>query len=234
MSSNEKGKENYQQSKNRKRERPNLNRTQLRSFLELCARASGSGDFEIRLGLGRQDVDWLKGRLNINDPEDAKKYLAEFGKDADLEEMMKGNEREFARRKRQEAQARFEANEALRIEEDKKRRAKIKAMIDPLEIKNEHQERQRRFDERKNVDGNKRAIEVYHTPSKYYEPSQPLTCEDNPSWQLPDTITQDQFKVWITHYGLRFVRDHFNISNADIRRESERLNLKIDWDLVRR
>lgn len=232
--STERGAANYQKNKSRKRERPHLDRPQLRQFLELCSRAVGTGEFEIHLGLGRQDVEWLKNRLGIEEPMDARRYLQDFEGDDRLEEMLKDNQRDLARRKRNEAQARLENREAQQAAEQRRRQQAVKELTDPTAIKKEDAERQRRFAASERADGNKKANSVHHVPSAYYDgDTEQATEKERPSWELPESVDPDMFRVWITSYGLRFVRDRFSISNADIRREVKRLGLKINWDTVR-
>ncbi len=207
------GAENYQANKTRTRQRPQLSREQMRQFLTFVAEARGTGDFELHLGLDRVDIAWLKDRLGVDSSADAKEFLKDFEDDDRMRELEAENRRAAAARGRQAQEQRLDARAARKQLEQDARRSKVKDLLDPDKLKREDKERQARHAAR----------------------SEPVIEEKEDAWRLnEDDCNPEQFKTCITHYGMRFTRDRFGITNEDIKREAARLGLRIDWELVRR
>jgi hypothetical protein len=45
---------------------------------------------------------------------------------------------------------------------------------------------------------------------------------------------KERFRRDIENHGMRFVRNKYSVTNAQIKHEANRLGLEIDWDSIRR
>jgi len=185
-----------------------MNKKDLRKFLEFASKMSGSGDYEIHLGMNRRDVDTLKGDLGIHDALDAKKLLKQFDENADLvlSKIILANKQE---------QSKILAERQQAYNDLQAKTNKLKA-IKPKKVNKIKEEKVRKSREKKLEKLNAAAITIDST------------------WVIPADSSEQEFVKLIKNRGLGFVRDKFGISNRDIFATIRRLNLNINIDLIPR
>jgi hypothetical protein len=186
-----------------------LSKTDLRKFIKMCSEDRGSGDFEIYLGLSRNEVSRIKGSLGISSPADAKDLLKDVVVLEEKEEELHRIERQaILTQEREAAQKRLdEAN--LRRQEEKLTRKK--RVLSVTKVKNQDKKRQEKFDKQ----NAKKEVK-------------------QKAWKLPAEIDSDRFKRDLMTRGIRFICDQYQITRNDIMNEAARLKLKINFDLVPR
>lgn len=195
------------------RERPELNIAQRLQFLELIVRMASVSEFERRLGLTTADVQHYRKVLNVESADEARALVRRMKKDnAEKREASIIQETQRVREAEAVAQQRLDEIEAKRTAE------RPLKPVDPVAIKREDAERQRRLVAQQ---------QQVPTPKK--------------EWRLPlegtATYRQEQkerFGRDIKNHGMRFVRNKYGVTNAQIRHEANRLGLEIDWDSIRR
>ncbi len=211
-------KENWQRGKNRKRAKPeDLTRSQKLLFVQLVARDSNSGVFERKLNLSRRDVNYFKTQYDILTTEDARRLLRKLQVEEERrEEEELSRERKNAAEAQRVAQAKLEELEKSKEqkrEESRQRRAEEMA-AKKGEFKKEDAKRQREFAEEQD----KAKVET--------EWRLPITSRDGEEEKI-------RFSNDISYRGLKFTKQKYGITEADIRSEAARLGLRIRWDLVR-
>jgi hypothetical protein len=199
----------YQAGKDRKRSVPDpLDRKKEKAFLRLMAEGQGTAIFEMRMGFSAQDVEYHKHQLGVDSPFEARDLLAKLAVEHQVEQE-KRLEKERAKAKNAHAAAERRLDE---LERSKERRGSVARdmKMTPQEIAKEHQERQKRL-----------------------EKSQARPTINENEW----CIEGDQIKKFhndILDRGLMFCVDKYSVSVARIKSEAEKLQLRVDWDLVRR
>ncbi len=187
-----------------------LSKTDLRRFIKLCAEDRGTGEFEIYLGLSRNEVTRLKAALGIASPDDARILIKDVVMLEEKEEALRLVERQaILVRERIAAQERMDAATARRAAEKDQKRRRVKSVT---KIKEQDKKRQARFDKQQT-----KTVEV-----------------KKDGWRLPDGVDPEQFSREIRVRGIRFTCDKYGVSRSDIINEATRLKLKIDFDLTPR
>lgn len=210
----EREKRAWQAGKKRKtRERPKLNIVQKIEFLKMFARMAPHAEYERRLSLEPNDVEYYRNLLDVESASEARRMAKQLDRN--------NQERHEATVIEQTKQVRdAEAIAQKRLEEIEAKRNAIKPVrtVNQNAIKNEDAERQRRWASQQN--------EV-QTPVK--------------TWNLPVDGTEarrveqvERFRREIMYRGMNFVRNKYNVTNAQIKHEASRLGLVINWDIVRR
>jgi len=187
-----------------------VSKTDLRKFIKYCAEDRNSGEFEVYLGLSRNEVTRIKASLGIQSPSDAKTLLNDVIVLEEKEEALRAIERQaILVQEREAAQKRLdEAN--LRRQEEKL--ARKKKVLSVTKVKNQDKKRQEKFDKQ---NANKKEV--------------------NPkAWKLPIGVEIDKFRRDVMSRGIRFICDQYGITKTDIMNEAARLKLKINFDLVPR
>jgi hypothetical protein len=187
-----------------------LSKRDLRKFITFCAEDRSTGDFDVYLGLSRNEVLQLKAALGIQGPQDARDLIKDVVLLEQKEEELRLAERQaIAKREQIAAQERMDAAADRRRAERADKRRKV---LSVTKVKQQDQKRQKKFE-------------------KQQEKAKPIKAD---GWRLPDTVQPDQFARDIRVRGIRFTCDRYNVSRSDIMSEAARLKLKIDFDLVPR
>lgn len=194
--------------------RPKLTAKQKIEFLELIARMSGDSVFERKFNLSANDVNWYKKDLDVETPDEARRLAKKLS--VKLQNERNTYAVEQTKKAREAARV---ANERLRALEAGKAKALDgkESKVDKNKIKREDAERQKRFAE-----------------------SQTLVKPEL-EWRLPIEVNGgseqeqiDRFRREIIYHGIRFLQSKYTgVTKAQIMWEAHRLNLNINWDLVR-
>ncbi len=186
-----------------------LSKTDLRKFIKFCSEDRSTGDFEIYLGLSRQEVSSLKTALGIDSPAAARTLINDVVLLEQREEELRLAERQaIAKREQKAAQERMDAATARREADKGEKRRRV---LSVTKVKNQDKKRQQKFDKQQQAKPVKKT-----------------------GWQIPENVSADQFARDIRVRGIRFTCDRYNASRSDIISEASRLRLKIDFDLVPR
>lgn len=186
-----------------------LSKTDLRKFIKMCAEDRGTGDFEIYLGLSRNEVLRLKGSLGIQNPQDARDLMSDVVVLEEKEEELRRIEQQAVlKRERDAAQERLDAANARRQQDraEKKRR-----VLNVTKVKNQDKKRQQKFEKQQSA--------------------RPIKKD---GWRLPSNVQPEDFARDLRVRGMRFTCDRYDITRSDIMSEVARLKLKIDFDLLPR
>jgi hypothetical protein len=187
-----------------------LSKRDLRRFITFCAEDRSTGDFDVYLGLSRNEVTSLKASLGIDSPAAARSLIQDVVLLEQKEEELRLAERQaIAKREQLAAQERMDAAADRRRAERAEKRRKV---LSVTKVKLQDKKRQQKFD-------------------KQQEKAKPIKAD---GWRLPDVVPPDQFARDIRVRGIRFTCDRYNASRSDIMSEAARLKLKIDFDLVPR
>lgn len=177
-------------------------------FLELMAKSSSSGQFEIRLGLSRRDVEIVKAQLGIEDADQARRLLRKEEERLEKEAL----ERNAARVESTREDQRRQRRQSKRDTEDRRTaRSTLRKQLDPTAIKQEDRERQKRFEAQQ----------------------EDFSSDADEDWQIEEGDVE-KFTHDIQHRGIGFAADKHGVSRAAIRNEVKRLGLAVDLERVRR
>lgn len=215
---NDRASREWKAAKNKKttRVRPALNRVQRIEFLELLAQMSSRSVFERKLGLLGSDIEFYKRELDIESPDEARRKANQMKRTGEDERETQVLERtQQVREAEQVAQARLEALETRRAVEATE---KPRKSVDANKIRQEDAERQRRF--AKSQSG-------VDAPAKEWR----LRIEDGDG---PEREQIDRLRRSIVYHGLAFTAKKYGATVQQIKFEATRLELKINWDIVRR
>lgn len=229
----DKASENYQASKNKKRTVPELDDSQVRLLVELLASNVPTGEITRKLDISDIDLDIITTRLGISSIEEAKARLATYQRDDIEAEEVAVALREDARRAAQEAQVRFDKQEAERVANDTaaSEAARENVRAREGEIKTEDTDRQRRFvDDKPKI---KDLLAQFKRPSTRYVGVSVKTVRVDDS-KFPAGLETSEFCEMLLHRGLSFVRDQYNVTNSDIRAEMLARRIRLDFDLLPR
>lgn len=196
-------------------ERKNLSNKECIEFLKLAARMASSVEFERRFGFNKADIDYYLNLLDIKSPQEARdKFkrlsttLEQNNNIAIIEETKKIREAEAV------AQQRLDEFNA------KKNAIKPIKKINKDKIKKDEAKKQKRW-------------------LKQQEEAENIVPEQ--AWNLPVEGTASQrleqierFRREITYQGMGFVRKKYGVTNTQIKFEANKLNLGINWDIVRK
>lgn len=175
-------------------------------FLELVRDLASPIFFKKELDMSPAAVEKKKKELGVESQDDARRLLKKMQTPA-----VDRNQEIIAEKKRIE-----EANLRLRQEELKPSKPSKKPNVN--KIKKQDATRQKRFEKEQNKT----------TAAK-------LKKKIKVAWTLPASESIDRFKNDIVNRGLQFCVDKYGVDSADeIRFEANRLQLKIDWSVVRR
>lgn len=225
--------ENYQNNKNRLRTIPELDAAQVRLLVELVAQSASAGEIARKLDLSEIDLDIILTRLGIESASDAKARLSEYVDDDAKAEEAAAALRERSRQATREAQDRLEEREALdaanNAEAAEAAREDARGRQD--DIKDEDAARQRKFAENKPKRGDLMA--QHKSPSKYYVGASVKTRRVADS-KFPNGLETMQFREMLLQRGLAFIRDQYDVTDADIRSEMTVRNISLDFDLLPR
>jgi hypothetical protein len=200
------------------RKRESLSREQTKVFLKLLSELRSPVYFERDLGLSKRDVEYYKRELNISSQDEARRMLKRVQAEED-----KRKDEWIQENVRQQRDAERIANIRLQEFERKKeadriaRREAALHNLDPVAIKLEDKERQKRLESQE--------LEKLHSVRN--------------DWRLPLTGINDDEKINlfrndIINHGISFCVNKYSASPQAIKSEAIRLSLKINWDTVKR
>jgi len=214
----ERAKRAWREGKKRRvvRERPSLTRSEMVEFLRLISEIASPFEFERKLGLSQSDVNYYREKLEVENPDDARRKRMKM--EAENAEMAESKAYEESKRQKEAAEvanARLrEMNEALA--QQALERSNVE--IDGNAIRQEDAERQRRF-----------------------AAQQSRASKPKKDWQLAvhgsKANQADQIELFardIQYRGIQFTCSKYSATPDQIRFEAQRLGLNIDWDNVRR
>lgn len=196
-------------------ERKNLSNKECIEFLKLAARMASSVEFERRFGFNKADIDYYLNLLDVKSPQEARdKFkrlsttLEQNNNIAIIEETKKIREAEAV------AQQRLDELNA------KKNVIKPIKKVNKDKIKKDEAKKQKRW-------------------LKQQEEAENIVPEQ--AWNLPVEGTASQrleqierFRREITYQGMGFVRKKYGVTNTQIKFEANKLNLGINWDIIRK
>lgn len=195
------------------RVRPTLNIAQRIQFLELVARMASDAEFERKLGLVAADIQHYRKVLDVESSDEARLLMRKMkSENVEKREATIIQETQRVREAEAVAQQRLEEIAA------KKNVDRPLKVIDPVAVKREDAQRQKRF-----VSQQKKIV----TPKKEWQ----LQLEGTAVYRQEQ---KDRFRRDIENHGMRFVRNKYGATNVQIKHEANRLGLDIDWDSVRR
>jgi len=210
--------DNWQRGREQKRIEPaDFNSDDLRVFVQLASRDASSGEFETKLGLSRRDVNFHRVKLGIHTTEEARRMLRQIDEEIERVEAEELNaQRAAAHEARLLAEKRLKDMEAAKAADLEAQRVERAATLqqDQIFFKEEDAKRQRNFQKEQ-------------SKSKH-----------NTDWRLPiESRNGEEEKVRfsndIVYRGMRFTREKYQVTDADIQSEAARLGLTIRWELVR-
>jgi hypothetical protein len=219
----EREKQAWQAGKNSRRvTRPELNAKQKEKFLKLISELASPILFERELNLSQADVLFYKNEFSIETQDDARRALRRLVTDTD--EVVQARVRDNIQQQRAAeavAQERLDEFEQKKISDSASKRAANRAAINPDTIRNDDAERQKRLVEsQEKLAASKAAMSDWR-----------LELDGRASF---DEERISAFGHDIIERGFNFCIQKYGATSREIKAEATRLNLKIDWDLVRR
>ena len=219
----EREKQAWQSGKQIKRTaRPELNTKQKERFLKLIAELASPILFERELGLSQGDIAFYKNEFSIETQDDARRALRRLVTDTD--EVVQARVRDNIQQQRSAeavAQQRLDQIEKKKVQDSATKRAKNRAAINPDATRQEDAERQKKF-----VESQEKAAATAAAMSDWR-----LELDGRASF---DAERISAFKHDIIQHGLNFCIQKYGATARELKAEATRLNIKIDWDLVRR
>jgi hypothetical protein len=219
----EREKQAWQSGKNSKRAaRPELNTKQKERFLKLIAELASPILFERELGLSQADVEFYKNEFSIETQDDARRALRRLVTDTD--EVIQARVRDNIQQQRAAeavAQERLDEFEQKKAADAASKRATSRAAINPDATRQEDAERQKKFVESQEIlAASKSAMSDWR-----------LELDGRASF---DEERISAFRHDIIERGFNFCMQKYGASSRELKAEATRLNLKIDWNLIRR
>lgn len=207
-------------AKPRKRDRPNLTMPQRIEFLKMVAQLASNTAFERKLGLSVADVDFYKKEFNVESQDDARRLYKRLEID-----MIEGNEEriisETGKARDAEAIANLRLKE-LELRKVREQREKAVEKPDGNKVRAEDAERQQRF--------------VQEQAAQQEE-----ALNKSEPWLLPLEGSEsdrrgiiERFRRDIENCGMQFCVNKYQASPIQIKAEATRLNLRLNWDRVKR
>lgn len=212
----ERSKRAYQRNKklSTRSARPELTHEQKLEFLSLVSQLASPVIFKRKMNLSANDVEFYKKQLKVESQDDARRLRTRLARNITAD-----REAEIAENVRQQRAAEKLAQQRLEeLEEQRAARAlaNAKPKRDPLVVKQEDTERQRRF-------------------SKQQAEAQP-----NSKWRLPlerhrsQSEQIEQFRRDLQYRGVTFCKSRYGVKLSDLKAEAARLGLKINWETIKR
>lgn len=211
-----------------------FNNHQIRKLVELVAAGYSNSEISTRLNVSESDLILLRNQHKVDSLEVARDLMKGYEKDDKIQEAELVKDRTKAKVDLANAETRLNnQSQARNIEvETKIAKAKKVARQKANAFKDEDKVRQRKLED---LVCQKDPLAEYRKPSQYYIGTNIKRARPIPGkWFLPDNIDPNDFQFNLINKGVNFVKEQFNIKDSDIRREIERLNLKIDFDLLPR
>ena len=207
-------------AKTRKKVRPVLTMPQRIEFLKLLAQLSSNSTFERRLGLDLNDVEFYKKQFDVENQDDARRLYKrlEIEQIEGREEMII-SETSKARSAEEIANLKLKELELRRTIE---KREKAVGTPDANKVRAEDAERQRRFD------GEQQAQQT-EALSKCEPWFLPLEGSDADRRGMIERFRKD-----IEYCGMTFCLNKYHASPIQIKAEAARLNIRINWDRIKR
>lgn len=208
--------------KSKRTARPELNAKQKEKFCKLVADLASPVYFERELGLSPTDVEFYKNEFSIETQDDARRALRRLV--TDTEEVVQARVRDNIQQQRAAeavAQERLDQFEKQKVQQSAAKRAKSRESINPDAVRQEDAERQERFEESQEL-----AAAGAAAMSDWR-----LELDGRESF---DAERINAFKHDIIQHGLNFCIQKYGATARELKAESTRLNLRIDWDLIRR
>lgn len=229
----DRGAENYQRNKHKKRTVPVLDEAQTRQLLDFLARDVSHGEIFTKLDLSEIDLSIITARLKIESREDAAKLLAQY-EDSDKErERIRDQLRVKIRKQHQSAEDRLDQKLAQDATDVSEREADRDATRDQrqAELILKDEERQR-----KHVAGKSKTkdlLESFRVPSTHYV-GRNVRQPNMPRSVLPAKITNGDFRQMLMTRGRTHVRELFEISDKQIQDEMNARRITLEFELLPR
>lgn len=194
--------------------RPELTHEQKLEFLSLVAQLASPVIFKRKLNLNANDIEFYKKQLKVESQDEARRMRIRLERNITVD-----REAEIAESIRQQRAAEKLAQQRLEELEQKRAERALaarKPKRDPLTVKLEDAERQRRFNKQ----------EVAALPKS--------------KWRLPlerhrsETDQIEQFRRDLQYRGVSFCKSRYGVKLADLKAEAARLGLKINWETIKR
>lgn len=196
--------------------RPVLTIPQRIEFLKLVAQMASPSAFERKLNLSKQDIEYYKKQLNVENSDEASRLYRKLERNPNY-----NSEETILNENKKAREAEAVANQRLQALEAKQHNSQI-VQVDKDKIRAEDIARQ------KNLEAIEEA-EVMSALSQHDSWTLPLKGSEA---QRNETI--ERFRRDIEHQGINFCTSKYGVSKLQIKTEAHRLNLKINWDRVKR
>lgn len=193
-------------------ERRTLSTNERILFLELVSKVASPAVFQRKLGIDASDVEHYKQQLDIQSHDEARVMLRRMHNESEQK-----REAEILRNTRDARAAEAIANQRL---EEFERQQNQQTNVDrpkQADIAADDAVRQRRFEEQQEE----------NVPVSYWRLRLPQGDA-----QQAEVI--ERFRKDIQYRGINFCREKYGTDAQSIRAEASRLNLRINWDTVRR
>lgn len=229
----DRGAENYQRNKNKKRTVPVLDEAQTRRLLDFLARNVSHGEIFTKMDLSDIDLSIIMNRLGVDGPEDAKEMLAQYESSDEERQAIQDKLRAEARQQHQEAEARLDEQVTAEETERAEREADRESTIDQrqAQLNEEDAERQRRHDGKKSK--TKDLLGSFRSPSNYYV-GKNVRQPNMPRSVLPAKVSTQDFRQMLMTRGRSHVREVFEITDQQIRDEMNARRITLEFELLPR
>ena len=229
----DRGAENYQRNKHKKRTVPVLDEAQTRQLLDFLARDVSHGEIFTKLDLSEIDLSIITARLKIESREDAAELLLQYEGSDEERERVRDQLRAEVREQHKKAEDRLDQKLERDATDASDREVDRDATRDQrqAELTLKDEERQR-----KHVSGQSKTKDLlasFRVPSTHYV-GRNVRQPNMPRSVLPSRVTNGDFRQMLMTRGRTHVRELFEISDKQIQDEMNARRIVLEFELLPR